>query len=70
MTTQRTLSTIKQFSGKYPAFSEGSLRYLVFNARQNGIDSAVLRVGKKLLIDEERFFVWLDALNEKSARRA
>ena len=52
--------TVKQFSARNPAFSEGSLRWLLFNARENKLEAAVVRVGRRVLIDEDRFFAWLD----------
>lgn len=52
--------TVKQFSARNPAFSEGSLRWLLFNARENKLDAAVVRVGRRVLIDEDRFFAWLE----------
>ena len=54
------LYTVKQFSARNPAFSEGSLRWLLFNARQNKLEAAVVRVGRRVLIDEDRFFAWLE----------
>ena len=63
-TVQQTLPprvyTVKQFSSRNPAFSEGSLRWLLFNARENKLEAAVVRVGRRVLIDEDRFFAWLD----------
>lgn len=60
--SSRNLSTVHQFSQKHPAFTVGSLRWQIFNSRTNGLDQAgvILRVGRKVLIDEDRFFVWLD----------
>ena len=68
------LLTVKQFSQKHQAFSEGSLRWLIFNARErfsasgepfggNGLEEAgaILRIGRKVLIDEEKFFDWTEA---------
>lgn len=61
--------TIKQFSERHPAFPEGGLRHLVWQSKLrksslgdipgNGLDKAILRVGKKVLIDENKFFEWL-----------
>ena len=52
--------TVKQFSARNPAFSEGSLRWLLFNSRENKLDAAVVRVGRRVLIDEDRFFAWIE----------
>ena len=53
--------TIKQAAAKYPAFSEGSLRWLWFNAERNGFAACVRKVGKKVLIVEEPFCQWLES---------
>jgi hypothetical protein len=72
-----TLSTVDQFATRHHAFSQASLRHLIFQSRQrqssrgaipgNGLDKAILRVGRKVLIDERKFFEWLAALNAKGA---
>lgn len=68
----RTLLTVRQFAEKHPAFTQGALRNLIFqaNARYastgkiegNGLGPALVRVGRKLLLDEVRFFEWIDNL--------
>lgn len=73
-TVSRSLLTVRQFSERHPAFSQGSLRNLIFlsKARKtsrgmlsgNGLDKALIRLGKKILIDEQRFFEWLDTQND------
>ncbi|HAT9546858.1 TPA: hypothetical protein JBD53_15005 [Legionella pneumophila subsp. pneumophila] len=56
-----SLSTVKQFCQKYPAFTEGGIRDRIFYADSNGLKKfgAILRNGRRVLIDEERFFQWL-----------
>jgi hypothetical protein len=66
-----TLLTVRQFSEKHRAFSQGSLRQLVFASQPhktsrgllpgNGIGICLVRIGRKLLIDEAKFFAWLDS---------
>jgi len=56
-------STVKQMASKYPAFSEASLRYHIFNEKNNGLSVAIKRIGRKILIDEQAFFLWLDTQN-------
>lgn len=51
--------TIKQLVESGAPFSEAGLRWQVFHAQENGLSPALLRVGKKLLIDEEAFEQWL-----------
>ena len=68
--TAPVFSTVRQFSDKYPAFPQGSIRNLIFHAssRQssqgridgNGLDVALIRIGRKVLINEARFFEWVE----------
>ena len=48
--------------GKWPQFhpwpSVSSLRFLIFNEHSNGFHRCVLRIGRRVLIDEERFIEW------------
>ena len=59
----RKLSNVNQFSEKYPAFTSGGLRWHIFNAKQNGLQDtgAIIRIGRSVLIDEDRFFNWIDS---------
>ena len=58
--------TVKQFAAKHPAFSEASLRYHIFHEEKNGLNLALKRVGRKILIQEDAFFVWIDSLQGNS----
>ncbi len=55
------LYTVKQFAAKHAAFSEGSLRWLLFHRAGNGLEAsgALLHNGRRILIDESGFFDWL-----------
>jgi len=67
--------TVSQFSVRNPAFTESALRNLIFKADErqsskgvisgNGLIEcgAILRVGRKVLIHEERFFNWVNEQN-------
>ena len=67
--------TIKQFVEKYPAFSEASLRYLIFESKPrkstkgevagNGMDVALRRVGRRIYIVPPAFFAWVDGINAR-----
>lgn len=57
------LLTVKQMAAKHPAFSEASLRYYIFNEKMNNLSSAIRRVGRKVLINEDGFFQWIEAQN-------
>ncbi len=63
----RNLLTVRQFSQKYPAFPEGGLRYNIFHADRNDFQRCLRRIGRKVLIDEQEFFGWVDAQNRKAA---
>jgi hypothetical protein len=73
----RILSTVRQFAKKYPAFSLGSLRHLIFFSQDrptpkgilpaNGLDMALVRLGRKLLIDDAKFFEWIERRQESKA---
>jgi hypothetical protein len=70
----RSLLTVRQFSERYPAFSQASLRWLIFQSTPryrtiagkrhllpgNGLNSALVRLGRRVLLDEARFFDWMD----------
>ncbi len=38
----------------------GGLRHLVFNANTNGFDKVMRKVGRRVLIDEDAFFEWVN----------
>lgn len=63
-----TLSTVKQFTEKHPAFTHGSLRQLIFNEHSNGLtkSGAIIRIGRKVLIDEAKFFAWVEWQNKSA----
>jgi hypothetical protein len=69
------LHTVAQFPNAYPAFTEPALRNLIFKAERrhssngeipgNGLieAGAIIRIGRKVLIDEDRFFDWVRLQN-------
>lgn len=65
--TTPKLSTVKQFSIKHPAFPEGGLRHIIFNAEKNGFSRCIRRVGAKVLLDEDVFFEIVEEQNAKNA---
>jgi hypothetical protein len=62
----RRLLTVRQFSQKHPAFPEGGLRHQIFHADENGLASAIRRLGRKVLIDESLYFHWVDRQNQQN----
>jgi hypothetical protein len=71
----RRLYTVKQIAARHPGISERTLRHWIFNAKKrrawergmptmihgNGFDSAMVRAGRKILIDEVALFQWLES---------
>lgn len=69
----RLVFTVRQFAERNKAFSEAALRNLIFKADTghstkgdipgNGLieAGAIVRIGRKVLIDEDAFFAWVDA---------
>ena len=65
--------TVRQFSERNPAFTEPSVRNLIFKAypRSSSIGTipgnglieagAIVRIGRKVLISEQRFFAWVES---------
>jgi len=49
--------------------TNGGLRALIFNADTNGLNEygVIVRIGRKILIDEDKFFIWLESNNQRGA---
>ena len=74
--TRMRVHTVAQFRVAHPAFTEAALRNLIFKAEcrhsstgeipGNGLieAGAIVRIGRKVLIDEDRFFDWVRQQNE------
>lgn len=77
----RDLFPVEQFSARRPAWTEPALRNLILNARDrvssrgeripgNGLAEAgaIVRVGRRVLIDEQAFFRWIAAQQKRGQR--
>ena len=55
--------TVNQFTAKHTAFNNGGLRAWIFNSNTNGLkeSGAIVRIGRKVLIDENLFFSWVQS---------
>lgn len=60
-----TIRTVKQFVAENPAFTYGGMRKLIYFEDTNGMKAsgAVLRIGRKVLIDVDCFYNWLKNQN-------
>ncbi len=63
--TLENLFTVKQVAETSPAFSEASIRWLIFNRKQNGFDEVLVKVGGRVYIDARK----LDSFIEKHRLR-
>jgi hypothetical protein len=61
----RRLIPIDAWPNFHPWPTANGLRFYVKHRHTNGLDQhgAVLRVGRRILIDQDRFFSWIDAKN-------
>ncbi|MEI6069651.1 MAG: hypothetical protein WCP96_20115 [Methylococcaceae bacterium] len=62
--------TVQQFTTKHPAFTLGGLRHQIFNETTNGLakSGAIIRNGRRVLINESKYFNWLEAQNQAGAK--
>jgi len=52
--------SVKETAKSYSeAFSEASIRWLIFNEKANGFNCCVKRIGRKVLIDLDAFETWI-----------
>ena len=58
----RRLSSVKNLPNLYPDadFTNGGIRWWIFNGKENGLNSCIIRIGNKILIDLDKFEQWLD----------
>jgi hypothetical protein len=57
------LLTVRQFLERHAWATKGGIRHLIFNEYTNGFDKVVRRMGRRVLIDEAKFFEWLEEQN-------
>ena len=62
------LVTVRQLAEVSPAFTEAGIRWLLFQARSNGLERAIVRVGRRVLIDRVAFENWLEEGRVGAAR--
>ena len=60
--------SFRQAAGRYP-FTEAGFRWLRFNDT-DGFNTCVIKVGRRVLIDTERFESWLQSHVEQGNSRA
>lgn len=67
--SQRNLATVQQFVERNPAFTEGAVRWHVFNAKSNGLDAAgaIVRIGRRVYLDPDKFIDVLTGAQQRGA---
>ena len=67
--TAWTYLTVPQFTVKHKAFTNGGIRALIFNEHSNGLakSGAIVRIGRKVLLHEAKFFAWVETQNNEVA---
>ena len=60
-TPESILLTVKQLALQQPALNVGGIRWAIFNENSNGLadSGAVVRVGRRVLIDPALFMAWM-----------
>lgn len=53
------LVTLKRLCEIYPAFTIGGIRSMIFSNKWNFEGSCIVRSGRKILVDTEKFEVWV-----------
>ena len=66
MTVSSQLRSVKRFCEERAdtgGFTQGAVRWQIFHAHENGLDGsgALVRVGRRIFIDPERYDAWLEA---------
>lgn len=66
----RRLSTVAQFSQNHHDLTESAIRWLIHQAKPrdraksltepNGFDMVIVRRGRRVLLDEDQYSVWLE----------
>lgn len=63
------LRTVHQFCRENNAFTEGGIRWLIFNEENNGLkeSGAIYRVGRRVYVNPHKFFGWIEKRQTKVA---
>lgn len=64
MATQTRLIPVSKWNQHHEWPPIGGLRHLIFYENQNGFCEVVKRCGRRVLIDENAFFAWLNKQND------
>jgi len=62
---QRLLITLRQFCEIYLWPSESAMRSYVYRAHELNLDTAFIRVRRRVLVDPEKFFLLIEELDNR-----
>jgi hypothetical protein len=62
------LIPVTKWKDYHPWPTLGALRNYIFLGESNGFRNVIVRVGGTILIDEEKFFQWVEKKNEESKK--
>jgi hypothetical protein len=62
-TTSPRLIPVPKWNTYHEWPPQGGLRHLIFHAKSNGFDRVIKRAGRRVLIDEQAFFEWVESQN-------
>lgn len=51
---------VKDMPSLYPAFTEKSIRNLIYASKTNGFDCCLRRIGRRIIIDLDVFEHWIE----------
>lgn len=63
-TNHTQLLTVNQFVEKHQFATFGGLRHLIFYSNTNGFSKVIKRIGRRILLDENAFFSWVEEQNK------
>ena len=61
--TPRTLIPVTEWPNHYTYPPIGQLRALIFNADKNNFSHCIRRIGRRIMIDPQAYFTWVDSQN-------
>ena len=61
----RRLIPVSKFNDYHPDPSPAAIRWMIY-INKDGFEECVVRRGRRILIDEEAYFKWLDRQSSKS----
>lgn len=61
---QPSFVSVREFCARHSWARPGGVRALLANRRENGLERACVRLGRRLLLDETRVFEWLEGRRE------